>query len=355
MPDIAEANRRALMAGYNYGETTEAFTAHYAVAKAKLPAGTYRSITGNQALAWGLMAAAERSSCELFLGLISDYAGQRYFARADAVQEFRRPHISGGRRNRRDDLGHRRRLWRRDGRDDLQRPGHRAEARSDRSGGNDRIAGADHQRAARRPKHWLADENRTGRFAASGLRPQRRMPRSSARRAQPGDCFEIVQEAWQIAVRYMTPVFVLTDGYLANGSEPWRIPDTTKLSPIEVEHPGPSVSGQQFMPYARNERLARPWALPGTPGLMHRVGGLEKQDITGNVNYEPENHQHMVNIRAAKVAGIVRDIPPLEVDGPQTGKAACAELGRNLWRLCHSGARMPKPRAARWRMLTFGI
>ena len=106
-----------------------------------------------------------------------------------------------------------------------------------------------------------------------------------------------------------------------------RIPDTTKLSPIEVEHPGPSVSGQPFLPYARNERLARPWALPGTPGLMHRVGGLEKQDITGNVNYEPENHQHMVNIRAAKVAGIVRDIPPLEVQGPQTGKLLVLSWG----------------------------
>ena len=116
----------------------------------------------------------------------------------------------------------------------------------------------------------------------------------------PADCFDIVQEAWQIAVRYMTPVFVLTDGYLptvpSRGGFRMRRSFCRSKSNILV----PSVSGQQFMPYARNERLARPWALPGTPGLMHRVGGLEKQDITGNVNYEPENHQHMVNIRAQR-------------------------------------------------------
>jgi 2-oxoglutarate ferredoxin oxidoreductase subunit alpha len=143
----------------------------------------------------------------------------------------------------------------------------------------------------------------------------------------PGDCFDVVQEAWQIAVRYMTPVFVLSDGYLANGSEPWRIPDTTKLTPIEVEHPGPNTSGQDFKPYARNDRLARPWAIPGTPGLTHRVGGLEKQDITGNVNYEPANHQHMVDLRARKVAGIAADIPLQEVEGPAKGKLLVVSWG----------------------------
>jgi 2-oxoglutarate ferredoxin oxidoreductase subunit alpha len=143
----------------------------------------------------------------------------------------------------------------------------------------------------------------------------------------PADCFDIVQEAWAIAVRYMTPVMVLSDGYLANGSEPWRIPDVSKLKRFEAKHPGPPDNGHPFMPYARDERLARPWAIPGTPGLMHRIGGLEKEDVTGNVNYEPENHQHMVNTRAAKVAGVARDIPPVEIDGPQTGELLVLSWG----------------------------
>src|SRR5581483_10980884 len=116
------------------------------------------------------------------------------------------------------------------------------------------------------------------------------------------DCFDTAIEAWRLATRYMTPVVLLSDGYLANGSEPWKIPEVKDLVVAKVEHPAASENGNHFMPYARNERLARPWALPGTPGLMHRIGGLEKQDITGNVNYEPDNHQHMVDLRARKIA-----------------------------------------------------
>ena len=143
----------------------------------------------------------------------------------------------------------------------------------------------------------------------------------------PADCFDVVQEAWRIATRYMTPVFILTDGYIANGSEPWRIPDVKAMPPIEIKHPGPATNGEDFHPYARDERLARPWAIPGTPGLMHRIGGLEKQDITGNVNYEPANHQHMVDLRAKKVANIANDIPPQTVDGPARGKLLVLSWG----------------------------
>jgi 2-oxoglutarate/2-oxoacid ferredoxin oxidoreductase subunit alpha len=143
------------------------------------------------------------------------------------------------------------------------------------------------------------------------------MPIIAAR--SPGDCFEVAQEAWRIAVRFMTPVILLTDGYLANGSEPWLIPDVAKLPKLNIEHPGPPSNGEPFLPYKRNERLARPWALPGTPKLMHRVGGLEKQDITGNVNYEPENHQHMVHTRAKKVELVAQDIPLQAVNGPESG------------------------------------
>jgi 2-oxoglutarate ferredoxin oxidoreductase subunit alpha len=162
------------------------------------------------------------------------------------------------------------------------------------------------------------------------------MPVIAAR--SPGDCFDVVQEAWRIAVRFMTPVMVLTDGYLANGSEPWRIPDAKSLPPIEVKHPGPGHNGDVFHPYARDERLARPWAVPGTPGLMHRIGGLEKQDITGNVNYEPENHQHMINTRARKVAGVANDIPEQEVDGPTSGKLLVVSWG-GTYGACATAAR----------------
>jgi 2-oxoglutarate/2-oxoacid ferredoxin oxidoreductase subunit alpha len=327
MPDIAEANRRALMAGYNYGETTEAFTAHYSVPKAKLPAGKYRSITGNQALAWGLMAAAQRSGCELFLGsypitpasdILHDLTryknfGVRTFQAEDEIAAMTSAigAAFGGAMAVTTSSG----------------PGIalKQEAIGLAVMTELPVLIINVQRGG--PSTGLPTKTEQADLlqAMCGRNGECPVPVLAAR--SPGDCFEIVQEAWQIAVRYMTPVFVLSDGYLANGSEPWRIPDTTKLTAIEVEHPGPSVSGQPFLPYARNERLARPWALPGTPGLMHRVGGLEKQDITGNVNYEPENHQHMVNIRAAKVAGIVRDIPPLEVQGPQTGKLLVLSWG----------------------------
>jgi 2-oxoglutarate ferredoxin oxidoreductase subunit alpha len=143
----------------------------------------------------------------------------------------------------------------------------------------------------------------------------------------PADCFDVAQEAWRIAVRYMTPVLLLTDGYIANGSEPWRIPDVSTLSKIEIKHPGPPQNGDDFMPYKRDERLARPWALPGTPGLEHRIGGLEKQDITGNVSYDPENHEHMVHTRAQKVANIAKDIPPQKLDGPATGDVLVLSWG----------------------------
>jgi 2-oxoglutarate ferredoxin oxidoreductase subunit alpha len=151
------------------------------------------------------------------------------------------------------------------------------------------------------------------------------MPVVAAR--SPADCFDVVQEAWRIAVRFMTPVMVLTDGYLANGTEPWRIPDAKSMPPIEVKHPGPAHNGDVFQPYERNERLARPWALPGTPGLMHRIGGLEKQDVTGNVNYEPDNHQHMINTRARKVALVADDVPEQGVDGPANGKLLVVSWG----------------------------
>jgi 2-oxoglutarate ferredoxin oxidoreductase subunit alpha len=133
------------------------------------------------------------------------------------------------------------------------------------------------------------------------------------------DCFNAVMEAFTIAVKYMTPVFFLSDGYIANGAEPWMIPDVSKLPKIEVRHPTEKNDEKGFMPYKRDENMARPWALPGTPGLEHRLGGLEKQDVTGSVNYEALNHEHMVRTRAAKIAGIKPIGPDLLITGPEKG------------------------------------
>ena len=171
------------------------------------------------------------------------------------------------------------------------------------------------------------------------------MPDAGDRRRSPADCFDVAQEAWRIAVRYMTPVMLLTDGYIANGSEPWRIPNVADLPKIEIKHPARRQTATRFMPYKRDERLARPWAIPGTPGLEHRIGGLEKQDITGNMNYDPANHQHMVNTRAAKVANIANDIPPQKIDGPASGDLLVAELGRHLRRVRHGRPHTCRPKA----------
>jgi 2-oxoglutarate ferredoxin oxidoreductase subunit alpha len=318
-PAVAEANRRALHAGFNYGETTEAFGDQYAVAPAKLPPGKYRNITGNQATAWGLMVAAQRSGCSLFLGSypitpasdilheLSHYKnfGIRAFQAEDeiaamtsaigasfggamAVTTSSGPGIA------------------------LKQEGIGLAVMTELP-----LIVINVQRGG--PSTGLPTKTEQADLlqAVCGRNGECPLPVLAAR--SPADCFDVVQEAWQIAVRYMTPVMVLTDGYLANGSEPWLIPDVANMAPIQVKHPGAPHNGDEFMPYARDERLARPWAIPGTPGLMHRIGGLEKQDITGNVNYEPANHQHMVNTRAAKVAGVARDIPPQVVESEQTG------------------------------------
>jgi 2-oxoglutarate ferredoxin oxidoreductase subunit alpha len=154
----------------------------------------------------------------------------------------------------------------------------------------------------------------------------------------PADCFYAALEAWRIAVRFMTPVMLLTDGYIANGAEPWKVPEIDALPQFSIKHPEALQPDQTFKPYARDERLARPWAIPGTPGLMHRIGGLEKQDITGNVNYEPANHEHMVHLRARKVALVADDIPPQEIDGPASGKLLVISWG-GTYGACATGVR----------------
>jgi 2-oxoglutarate ferredoxin oxidoreductase subunit alpha len=324
---IAEANRRALYAGYNYGETTEAFGDHYAVPKAKLAPGKYRNITGNQALAWGLIAASQRSGCPLFLG------SYPITPASDILHELTRYKNFGVRVFQAEDeiaavtaaIG-------------ASFGGAMAVTTSSGPGIALKQEGiglavmtelpliiVNVQRGG--PSTGLPTKTEQADLlqAICGRNGECPLPVIAAQ--GPADCFDIAQEAWQIAVRYMTPVMLLSDGYIANGSEPWRIPDVKSLGKIDVRHPTTPTNGDGFMPYARDERLARPWALPGTPGLMHRIGGLEKQDITGNVNYEPENHEHMVRLRAAKIAGIARELPPQMVDGPESGKLLVLSWG----------------------------
>jgi 2-oxoglutarate ferredoxin oxidoreductase subunit alpha len=154
----------------------------------------------------------------------------------------------------------------------------------------------------------------------------------------PGDCFDVAIEAWKIATECMVPVMILSDGYIANGSEPWKIPTFEGLPKIAVRHPEGTDPEEPFLPYARDEYLARPWAIPGTPGLMHRVGGLEKEDGTGNVSYDPANHQHMTNTRAAKVAKIAERIPTQEVFGEESGDLLLVSWG-GTYGACHTAVK----------------
>lgn len=319
-PDVAEANRRALRAGYNYGITTEAFKGNYAVLPAKLRPGRYRNITGNQALAWGLLAAAKLSGCALFYGsypitpasdILHELARRKNFGVRTFQAEDEIAAISSA-------LG-------------ASFAGAMAVTGTSGPGMSLKSEGIglavmvelplviiDVQRAGPSTGLPTKTEQADLNQALFGRHGECPLPVLAPR--SPADCFDVAREAWRIAVRFMTPVMVLSDAYLANGSEPWRIPAMADLEPIPVERPGPGHEGTRFQPYARNERLARPWALPGTPGLMHRIGGLEKQDVTGTVSYDPANHQHMVELRARKIAAIASDIPPQEVEGPPEGR-----------------------------------
>ncbi len=318
-PEIAEANRKALWAGWNYGETTEEFASTYEVAPAKLEPGTYRNIMGNQALAWGLMTAAHLSGKELFLG------SYPITPASDVLHELSRYKHFGVRTFQAEDeiaaicsvIG-------------AAFGGSMAVTTSSGPGIVLKQEGIglavmlelpllviNIQRGG--PSTGLPTKTEQADllmvlFGRNGECP---IPVIAAR--SPGDCFDTAIEAWRIATQFMTPVFVLSDGYVANGAEPWRIPDVKTLAPIAVTHPAGAENGTPYRPYQRDEKLARPWALPGTPGLMHRIGGLEKEDVTGNVNYEPGNHQHMVRTRAQKVENVASAIEPITVDGPESG------------------------------------
>ncbi|MEE2781215.1 MAG: 2-oxoacid:acceptor oxidoreductase subunit alpha, partial [Planctomycetota bacterium] len=326
-PAVAEANRRALKAGYFYGETTEAFASHYAVPSAELEPGTYRSIMGNTALSWGLIAAAKSSGKELF------YGSYPITPASDILHELSRHKNFGVRTFQAED-----------------EIAAICSAIGAAYGGKMAVTGTSGPGVALKgeamglavmtelplivvnvqrggPSTGLPTKTEQADLlqALFGRNGECPMPVVAAR--SPSDCFEVAQEAWRISSRYMVPVVLLTDGYIANGSEPWKIPEASSLGKIEIEHPQEASNGDAFMPYLRDERLSRPWAIPGTPGLMHRVGGLEKQDGTGNVSYDPANHQHMVDLRQQKVLNIAEDIPLQEVHGADQGKVLVLSWG----------------------------
>ncbi|MCL4207090.1 MAG: 2-oxoacid:acceptor oxidoreductase subunit alpha [Pirellulaceae bacterium] len=317
--EIAEANERALRAGWYYGETTEAFDISFRVAPARLEPGTYNNVMGNQALAWGLMAAAHQSHKRLFLG------SYPITPASDILHELSRHKNFGVRTFQAEDeiaamcavvgaaFGGAMAVTTTSG------PGLalKAEAMGLAVMLELPMLIVSVQRGG--PSTGLPTKTEQSdlfqvMFARNGESP---MPVLACR--SPADCFDVPLEAWRIATRFMTPVVILSDGYVANGAEPWRIPKVADLPTIPITHPEPPQDGEVFHPYSRNERLARPWALPGTPGLMHRIGGLEKEDPTGNVSYDPLNHERMVHRRARKVELIAHDIPLQEVRGPASG------------------------------------
>ncbi len=320
--DILNSNIKVLQAGYNYGDTTETFTTTYKVEKAKMDPGIYRSVMGNQAVTYGLIAASQKSGLPLFLGsypitpasdILHDLAkyknfGVRTFQAEDEIAAITSAigAAYGG-----------------------------ALGVTTSSGPGIALKGEaiglavmleipliviNIQRGG--PSTGLPTKTEQSDLmqAYYGRNGECPMPVISA--STPADCFDAIYEAVRISVQHMTPVMFLSDGYIANGAEPWKFPTSEQLPSITVKFKKELGHGEEkLQPYLRDEKLARPWAIPGTPGLEHRIGGLEKQNVTGNISYEPENHQLMVKIRQEKVDKIADHIPEQKLDsGPDKGK-----------------------------------
>jgi 2-oxoglutarate ferredoxin oxidoreductase subunit alpha len=316
-PEIAETNKRAFQAGYAFGETTEDFAVSYEVKPAKLRPGTYRNITGNQALAYGLIAASVKSGLPLFLGAYP-------ITPASSILEELARHKNFGVRTFQAE-------------DEIAAVGASLGASFGGSLGVSTSAGPgvvlksetvglavalelpllilDIQRAGPSTGMPTKPEQADLLMVLFGRNSESPVPVIAA--STPAQCFEAAIEAARIALKYRTPVYLLSDAYLANGSEPWLLPDVNAIAEIDADFTTESPAEGEFLPYTRDDvTLARPWAIPGTPGLEHRIGGLEKQDLTGNVSYDPENHDLMTRLRAEKIAGIASDISELAVDDP---------------------------------------
>jgi 2-oxoglutarate/2-oxoacid ferredoxin oxidoreductase subunit alpha len=358
-PEIMESNIKVLQAGYNYGDTTETFTTTYAVEKAKMEPGTYRSIMGNQAVAMALIAASQKSGLPLFLGsypitpasdILHELAKYKNFGVKTFQAEDEIAAITSA-------IG-------------ASYGGSLAVTTS--SGPGIALKGEaiglavmleiplmviNIQRGG--PPTGLPTKTEQSDLmqAYYGRNGECPMPIISA--STPGDAFDAAYEAVRISLQHMTPVMFLSDGYIANGAEPWKFPQSKDLQEIKVTFKkGLDEGEEKYLPYKRDEKLARPWAIPGTAGLEHRIGGLEKEDITGNISYEPENHQHMINTRQAKVDKIADYIPLQKLDsGPDKGKilvlgwgstygaikSACAELQAKGHAVSHAHLRYIRP------------
>ena len=327
---VLEANRRTLRAGHAFGETTELFPVSFEVPKAKIEPGVYRNITGNMALAWGIVAAREQFDRPVFLGAYPITPASDVFHEVSRHRNFNIKTFQAE--------------------DEIAAAsaavgaafaGHLAVTISSGPGiilKQEAIGLAimvelplviiDVQRAGPSTGSPTKTEQGDLLMVMYGRNSASPLPVISA--SGPGDCFFAVLEAFRLAVKYMTPVFLLSDSYIANSAEPWLIPDVDSLLRYRVKY-AEAVEGEAFEPYRRNpDTLSRPWAIPGTPGLEHRVGGLTKAPNSGDVVYDPENHAAMVELRAAKVAGIASDIPPVEVDGPEKSDLLIVGWGGTL-------------------------
>ena len=331
-PAVLDGNLRALHAGHAFGETTELFRARYEVAPAKVEPGTYRFITGNEATALGFVAASVQSGLPLF------YGSYPITPASDVLHELSKLKQFGIKTFQAEDeiaaigsaLG-------------AAYGGHLALTGTSGPGLSLKsemlnlavmtelpLVVIDVQRAG--PSTGMPTKTEQSDLLQAMYGRNGECPVAIIAPQSPGDCFDMAFEAVRIATEFMVPTFLLSDGYIANGAEPWAIPDVNKLPKIKIVHPTEpnSTEGKlhengtdepgKFLPYKRNPMLVRPWAIPGTPGLEHRIGGIEKQDITGNVNYEPANHEHMVHTRAQKVANIAQTIPDLAIEGDQEGE-----------------------------------
>jgi 2-oxoglutarate/2-oxoacid ferredoxin oxidoreductase subunit alpha len=354
-PVIAEANRRALKAGYAFGETTEMFHTTYRVAPAKLPPGTYRNITGNEATALGFVTAAQLARRGLVYGSYpitpaSDILHQLASYKNFGVKTFQAE-------------------------DEIAAIGSAIGASYGGALGMTASSGpgialksealnlavmvelplvvVDVQRAG--PSTGMPTKTEQADLLMAMFGRNSDSPVPIVAPATPAECFDYAIEAWRLALRYMTPVVYLSDAFLATGAEPWQVPSLEDLPDIHVKGHTDRAS---FQPYARDpQTLARPWAVPGTPGLEHRIGGLEKADITGNVSYDPDNHHRMQILRAEKVARIARDIPQLEAFGPADGdllvlgwgstygaiRSAVERLQAEGWNVAHAHLRYLNP------------
>ncbi|HOC12791.1 MAG TPA: 2-oxoacid:acceptor oxidoreductase subunit alpha [Propionicimonas sp.] len=326
-PQIRDANIAALKAGYAFGETTEVFTNRFAVAPAPAPLGTYRQISGNRALAFGLMAGAAKAGLQLFLGAYpitpaSDVLHYLAAAKDAGVMTFQAE-------------------------DEIAAVGAALGASFAGQLGVTTTSGpglalkmetiglavmlelplviCDVQRAGPATGMPTKTEQADLTQALFGRHGEAPLPVIAAQ--SPGDCFAAAYEAVKIAIDYRTPVILLSDGYLANGAEPWLVPDLADLPEIDPKFAAePNRPDGEFWPYLRDEKLARAWAVPGTEGLEHRIGGIEKADGTGAISYDPANHEFMVNLRQRKVDGIQAVVPPVEVDDP-SGRAKVLVVG----------------------------